>query len=61
MMYKRGTCPVCGRESVLVPVLVSKGSRGKVAHMCGGCLRDVKKGLLKSREVIDTLYDGGER
>lgn len=60
-MDKRGTCPVCGEESVLVPVLVSMGNRGKVAHMCGVCLRDVKKGLLPSRDVNDMLYGGGKR
>lgn len=50
-MDKRGTCPVCRKESVLVPVLVSQGNRGKVAHMCGVCLRDVKTGLKKGQDV----------
>ncbi len=57
-MDKRGKCPVCGKESVLVAVLVSKGSRGKVAHMCGGCLRDVKKGLKKEQDVCSLFFCG---
>ena len=58
LMDKYGICPVCGKESVLVPVLVSQGNRGKVVHMCSVCLRDVKKGLLQSQDVNDMLYRG---
>ena len=55
-MDKRGTCPVCGKEAVLVPVLVSMGNRGKGAHMCGVCLRDVKKGLKKEQDVCSLFF-----
>lgn len=57
-MDKRGTCPVCGKESVLVAVLVSRENRGKVAHMCGVYLRDVKKGLKKGQDVCSLFFGG---